>query len=76
MDWLLKRSKEASTYGGIGLLALGLGEIFKIKEAPAVADAVTAGGTAFAESGNWINGLIIGGLGLLSAFKSDGDKGF
>lgn len=63
-DWLSKRSKEPTTYLGLSQLILAVGYLFKVNEAPAVADAITAA-SAHLASGDYITGAvaIIGGLG-------------
>ncbi len=76
MNWFSKRATEASTWGGLGMLVYGLGDIFKIREAPAAADAVASAGNVVASGGAWWQAAIVAVAGAAMAVKSDGDKGF
>ena len=76
MNWFNKRANEASTWGGLGMLALGLGDIFKVAEAPAVAEAAGQGAQVVSAGGSWWQALAVTVAGGLLAIKSDGDKGF
>ncbi len=76
MDWFKKRSSEASTYGGLAMMIFGLGQAFKINEAPAIAEAVGNAGAAVAGGSPWWLAAGIAALGALGVLKSDGDKGF
>ena len=76
MEWFKKRSNEASSWGGLGLAALAIGQIFKIDEAPAVAEAVGTVGQAVMGGVPWWQAALFGAGGLAMAFKSDGDKGW
>ena len=76
MGFFSKRSKEASTWGGLGMALVGFGQMFDAKEAPAIAGAVEQAGTAFASGMPWWQALLLGATGTAMAFKSDGDKGF
>lgn len=73
-DWLKKRSKEPTTYLGISQLIIALGYLFKINEAPSIADAVAAA-SGHLSSGDYITGgvAILGGLGGL-LLKEKGNK--
>ena len=76
MNWFSRRGKEASTWGGLSLAAVALGQSFKINEAPAVADTVGMVGQAVMGGAPWWQAVLMGAGGLLMAFKSDGDKGW
>ncbi len=76
MNWFSKRSKEASTWGGVGMLIASLGTIFKADEAPQVAAAVEQAGQAFASGMPWWQAAVLGVAGAAMAFKSDGDRGW
>ena len=70
MDWFLKRIREPSTWGGLAAVTIGAGQLAKVNEAPAVAEAVGQAGQAF------VNGDTLGGaaalvFGLVAAFTKD-----
>jgi len=60
------RLKEPSTYGGLAAIIFGLGQIFDIDEAPAVAETLTAAIPQII-SGNWLGMLMVllGGAGVI-----------
>jgi len=64
----LARLQEPSTYAGIAAIAYGAGEVFKIKEAAQVADAIGGAGQAVASGADPITAAIVGIGGLLSVF--------
>ncbi len=67
-DWLKNRAREASTYGGLGLVMLGLGDLFKIKEAPAIADGLNQVAGMVAKTGGLnLYGVALTALGVLGA---------
>lgn len=64
------RFKEPSTYAGLALATAGAGQVFKINEAPQVAELIgQAGQTAVA--GDWVGAGVMGLLGLLSIFMRE-----
>ncbi len=76
MNWMKKRSNEASTWGGLGMLIMGFGNIFDINEAPGIAAATEQAGQAFLGGMPWWQATLLGIAGAAMTFKSDGDKGF
>lgn len=73
MNYLAKRLTEGSTWGGLGLITFGLGNLFQINEAPAIAEAVGQGGQVIVETGNWQTGLLTILFGVVGAFIKDKD---
>ena len=73
MQYLMKRLTEGSTWGGLGLLAYGFGELFKIKEAPDLAQAVGQGGQVIVDTGDWKTGALVILSGVIAAFIKDKD---
>lgn len=69
-DWLKKRLEEPSSYAGLALMTMGIGDILKVKEAPAIADAVQSAGQAVT-GGDWQQGAMIFAFGLFSAFMGE-----
>lgn len=65
-DWFKKRSKEPTTYLGISQLIIAIGYLFKINEAPTIAEAVAAA-SGHLSTGDYATGAvaILGGLGGL-----------
>lgn len=72
MARLKVRLGEPSTYAGLGLAIMGFGQVFKIEEAPAIAQTVEAVGQAVG-GGDLVGGLVLGLTGLAAAFL--GEKG-
>lgn len=70
MEWLQKRAKEPSTYGGLAALTFGLGQIFKINEAPQIADAIGQAAPAFS-TGDYATGGAVVLFGALAAFMKE-----
>lgn len=70
MDWLLKRLSEPSTWGGLAAVTIGAGQLAKVNEAPAIADAVGQAGQAFV-AGDTIGGAAALVFGLVAAFRKD-----
>lgn len=71
-DWFKKRANEPTTYLGLSALITGLGYLFKIEEAPIVADTLTQSAQTLA-AGDYITpaGLLIGGiLGIIKSEKA------
>ena len=68
--WLKKRFSEASTYAGLAVSTIGLGQVFKINEAPQIAEAIAGAGEQLL-SGNTVGGLIALGLGVAAAFVKE-----
>lgn len=58
------RWKEPSTWAGAGLVITGIGQIAKINEAPAIAEAVQSAASRIA-SGDWL-GVAMAAFGALS----------
>lgn len=54
MSKFLPKFNEPSTWAGFGLLIAGLGKVFQVSEAPAVADAVTS----IAQNPTWQGGAM------------------
>lgn len=67
MDWLKHRAKEPSTYVGLAAVVTGVGQLAKINEAPAIADAVTNAAPSLA-AGDWTTGLMVVLAGLAGVF--------
>ncbi|PZO86699.1 MAG: hypothetical protein DI626_05795 [Micavibrio aeruginosavorus] len=63
-NWLAKRGKEPTTYLGLSQLIIAVGYLFKLNEAPALADAVLAA-SGHLTSGDYLTGAvaILGGIG-------------
>tara|TARA_R110002110_G_scaffold1531_9_gene6844 strand:- start:1844 stop:2071 length:228 start_codon:yes stop_codon:yes gene_type:complete len=63
MKWLLARLREPTTYSGLALVVAGVGNLAKINEAPAIAQAIEHAGAPLS-SGDWTTGtmLILGGV--------------
>ena len=71
MDWFKKRMSEGSTWAGLAVSILGIGQLAKVNEAPLIAEGVKAVGDAYvATGGDWaatlVSGLTIGG-GVIAA---------
>ena len=71
MNWFTKRASEPSSWGGLGLLVAGLGEIFKINEAPVIVQAAGQIAEQVATVGFSWPGLAMAGLGILATFLGD-----
>ena len=76
MNWFSRRGREASTYGGLGMIVAGIGQMFDIGEATGAAEAVNLAGQAMTGGAPWWHGLALALGGTLLSIKSDGDKGF
>ncbi|WP_341894315.1 hypothetical protein [Ferrovibrio terrae] len=63
MDWLKKRIGERTTWVGLASIIAGVGQIAKVSEAPAVADAVANVGVAVSTGTVDPMSLLITGLG-------------
>ena len=72
MSFFKKRAREGSTYGGLAGLIGGLGLLFNVNEAPAIADAVAQGGSAIV-SGQAALGVGAIVAGILAALFPDRD---
>jgi hypothetical protein len=68
----MARLKEPSTYAGLAALTIGLGQIFDINEAPAVAETITSI-TPSIIAGDWIGALMVafGGLAVYLKERKD-----
>lgn len=73
MDWLKKRLSEGSTYAGLGLAVAGIGQLAKVNEAPAIAEAITTAGPA-AAAGDWVSAAMIIAGSLAMLLKEKGGK--
>jgi len=71
-DWLKKRLAEPSTAVGLTVAIAGVGQLAKIDEAPAIAEAVGAAAQV-AGAGDYTGGAVLLIGGLLGAFL--GEKG-
>ena len=69
-SWLLDRAKEPTTYLGVAAVISGAGQLAKINEAPAIADAVVTAAPALAV-GDWGTGLMLLLGGLFGAFLKE-----
>ena len=72
MSYFLKRLSEGSTWGGLAALSLGLGQVFKIDEAPAIADALGSAGQ-LAVNGDLVGAGVAGVFGVVAALIRDKD---
>ena len=70
MDWFTKRLTEPSSYAGLGLAIAGLGQMFGVREAPQIAEAVGQVGQVLAVSPTWA-GLAMGIAGAIAMFLKD-----
>lgn len=74
MDKIKERLREPTTYLGISALIMGIGQLFKINEAPEIAQAVQGAAEPLA-GGDYVTG---GGLlisGILAVFmREKGNK--
>lgn len=68
--WLKKRLSEGSTYAGLAVSTIGIGQVFKIDEAPQIAGAIAGAGEQLM-TGNTVGGLVALGLGIAAAFVKD-----
>ncbi len=68
MRYLQSRLKEPSSYAGLAGILTGLGMIFDINEAPAVAEAAGQAAQVVAQSGDWKMGLLTVSFGALASF--------
>ncbi len=73
MEWLFSRFSEPSSWGGLGAITLGLGEILQVNEAPAVVGVIGQAAEQVAATGSPVAGGIALVLGLLGIFL--GEKG-
>jgi len=69
---LIDRFREPSSYAGLGLIAYGLGDLFKIKEADQIAE--VANQTAQAMTVDTASGIGVLLFGLLSLFIKEKSK--
>lgn len=73
MEWLLSRFREPSSWGGLGAITFGLGELFKINEAPQVVGVIGQAAEQAVATGNPIAGFLALGFGILGVIF--GEKG-
>ena len=71
MSWLLNRFVEPSSWGGLGLITMGLGNLFRVNEAAPIAEAIGQGGAMVVQTGDPITGLIAAAVGLMSFFLQE-----
>ena len=69
-DWLRDRSKEPTTYTGIGLAVAGLGQVFDWDEAPVAAQVVTDPAPALT-TGDYVSAAAIVLSGLMGALMRE-----
>jgi len=69
---LMDRFREPSSYAGLGLIAYGLGDLFKFKEADQIAE--VANQTADAMTVDTASGIGVLLFGLLSLFIKEKSK--
>jgi hypothetical protein len=74
MNWLQDRLREGSTWAGLSAVMMGVGQLGKVNEAPAVSDALTNVGTAISQGVPWWQALMFGAAGAAIAI-ADGKKG-
>lgn len=70
-NWIKKRADEPTTYLGLSALVAGLGMLFKINEAPMIAETLSQSAQTLAQ-GDFVTpaALLIGGiLGMIKAEK-------
>lgn len=67
MEKLKQRLKEPSTYAGLGLLTLGLGQIFKLDHTEEVAGIMKSAGTSIA-TGDYTTAALVTFTGLAALF--------
>lgn len=71
MQYLLNRLIEPSSWGGVGLLVLGLGEVLKFDEAPQIAGAINQAGEVVAQTGDPVTGFGALAMGLLAVLMNE-----
>ncbi|MGF1609745.1 MAG: hypothetical protein ACFCUQ_10140 [Kiloniellales bacterium] len=69
----LGRLSEPSTYAGAAAVAYGVGELGKVKEAPAIAEAIGTAGQV-AAGGDWVATVAVLGMGIAAAFLPERGK--
>ena len=73
MKWLFDRFSEPSSWGGLGAITFGAGELFKIGEAPAVVGVIGQAAEQVVATGNPMAGFLALGFGVLGVIF--GEKG-
>ncbi|MBL4766464.1 MAG: hypothetical protein JKY94_01910 [Rhodobacteraceae bacterium] len=71
MDKIWARLREPSTYPGLAALVMGLGTLFKIKEAPDVVQVIGQVSEPLI-SGDWVGGGLLAAFGLAGIFMKEG----
>lgn len=71
MNWFLKRLREPSTYLGLAAVTTGVGQLGKVNEAPAVADALMGAGQAVAGGVDPVTAGFIALAGVLGVFLKE-----
>lgn len=77
LDRIFRRLSEASSYGGLGLIALGSGLVFKIDEAPQIAEVMSNAGEVVASGGTPYMGvasMIAGVVAILTPERGETDE--
>lgn len=64
-----ERAKEPSSYAGLAAIMLGLGEIFRIREAGDIATALQQGGEVVTATGDPILALAVVLAGIVAIFR-------
>jgi hypothetical protein len=72
-NWFKRRAREGSTWAGLAAAIFGIGEIAKVKEAGAIAEAVGKAGEVMVSGGDWKVGVTVGIGGLIAALLPDRD---
>lgn len=70
MNRILERLREPSTFAGLSAITLGLGEVARINEAPAVASTIAHAGEQ-AITGNFIGAGVALFTGLFAIFMKE-----
>lgn len=68
MDALIKRLSEPSSWAGLGAVAVGVGQLVKADEAPAVADVLAGTGQAIAGGLPWWQAAALAAGGIAAIF--------
>ncbi len=71
MEWFLKRLREPTTYLGLAALTTGAGQLGKINEAPAVADALMGAGQAVAAGLDPLSAAMLALAGVAGVFMKE-----
>lgn len=69
MNHILERAKEPSSWGGLGAIILGLGQVLQWNEAQPIADAVSGAADVTLATGDPIIGLAALLAGVVAIFR-------